>query len=163
MVDKEIHFSTVTFSDSYGSIYGQSVDGIWKALVEISCTIYPRFPKRLRTGQGSVLNSDHWKQLIHISAIEFRLSGAHAHTYLEIGERLHRPLRQIFRKTRHDYPDVSQRLILKPSVKETDDTINENGLAPSRLIFGMIYRFAIRSTDIPAKKECKLSVLLRRK
>ena len=88
-----------------------------------------------------------------INGITLRLSGVKYHNSLGIGEKLHGPLRCIFRKIKHDFPNIKNRFILRVAVKAMNDTINENGLVPSRLVFGIIPRLAIINTDLPTQKD----------
>ena len=101
IVDTATRFSAATFLDSEGEKFGQSVDGIWTAFVMTWCTMYSGYPNRMRTDQGSVFTSERWKKLSDINGITLRLSGVKAHNYLGIGEKLHGPLRRIFRKINH--------------------------------------------------------------
>lgn len=153
VVDTATRFSAATFLDSNGESYGQSVEGLWLAFVQTWCTVYPGYPNRLRTDQGSVFTSIRWKQLTDLNGIELRIFGVQAHSSLEIGERLHEPLRRIYQKIRQDYPNVVPGLVLKVAVKAMNDTIGENGLVPTRLVFGVIPRVPIISTELPTQIE----------
>lgn len=66
----------------------------------------------MRTDQGSVFASDHWKQLININDVETGIFKAQTYSSLEIKELLHNPRRRMFRKMRHDNLDDSQALAL---------------------------------------------------
>ena len=112
-------------------------------------TMYTGYPNRLRTDQGSVFTSQRWKQLTDLQGILLRLSGVKAHSSLGIGERLHEPLRRIYTKISHHKPHVDKSYVLKVAVKAMNDTMGENGLVPSRLVFGIIPRFPILNTDLP--------------
>ena len=153
IVDTATRFSAASFLDSSGQDYGQSVEGIWLSFIEIWCAMYTCYPNRLRMDQGSAFTSDRWRELASNVGIQLRLSGVTAHNSLGIGERLHDPLRRIFRKLRHDNPLTSKQTLLKLSVKAMNDKIGENGLVPSRLVFGIVPRFPIISTDLPTQKE----------
>lgn len=82
-----------------------------------------------------------------------RISGVEAHNSLGIGEALHHPLRQIYRKIQHDHPRVAKEMLLRVAVKAMNDTMNENGLVPSLLVFGLIPRFPIIASELPNQKE----------
>lgn len=152
IVDTATRFSAACFLDSAGMDYGQSVDGVWTAFIQTWCTIYSGFPNRIRTDQGSVFTSQRWRELTDMSGIELRLSGVKAHRSLGIGERLHGPLRRIYNKIAMDYPSSSASILLKIAVKAMNDTIGENGLVPSKLVFGITPRFPIISTDLPNQR-----------
>lgn len=72
--------------------------------------------------------------------------------YLGIGEKIHEPLRKIFKKVQSDFPNVNQKFSPKTSVKSIYDTINEKGLVPSILLLLIRLRFPILSIDIPILK-----------
>ena len=153
IVDTATRFSAATFLDAHGEEYGQSVEGIWKAFIETWCLLYIGYPNRLRTDQGAAFTSDRWRALSNQCGIQLRLSGVKAHSSLGIGERLHDPLRRIYRKIIEDHPDVNPREALKIAVKAMNDTIGENGLVPTRLVFGMLPRYPILSQDVPTQNE----------
>ncbi len=153
IVDTATRFSAATFLDSNGSTYGQSVEGVWMAFTHTWCTMYTGYPNRMRTDQGSIFTSERWKQLTDIAGVQLRLSGVRAHNSLGIGERLHSPLRRIFEKVKHNYPAADPKYLLSIAVKAMNDTIGENGLVPSRLVFGIIPRFPILNSDLPNQKE----------
>ena len=149
VVDTATRFSAATFLKDYGL----SVEGIWLAFIEAWCTIHTGYPNRLRTDAGSVFTSSRWKELTDMSGTELRISGVEAHNSLGIGERLHAPLRRIFRKIKNDFPKISPDILLKLAVKAMNDTNSENGLVPSLLVFGIIPRFPIISTHLPTHRE----------
>ena len=62
--------------------------------------MYTGYPNRLRIDQGSAFTSDRWPDLVSNVGIQLRFSGVTEHNALVIGERLHDPLRRIFRKLR---------------------------------------------------------------
>lgn len=76
-----------------------------------------------------------------------------AHSSLGVGESLHGLLGRIYRKDRANFPDASPVILLKIAVKAMKDTIGENGLVPSLLVFGIIPHFPIISTEIPSQCE----------
>lgn len=152
VVDTATRFSAATFLDKHGENYGQSVDGIWLALNACWTMLYSGYPNRIRTDQGSAFTSARWKSLVESKGIQLRLSGVRAHSLLGIGEKLHDRLRRIYRKILHDYPTVNRRFILKGAIKAMNDTIGENGLVPSRLVFGIFARFPILNPKLSNQK-----------
>jgi hypothetical protein len=66
---------------------------------------------------------------------------------------MHGPLRRIYRKVSFDFPAAPPEMILKCATKALNDTMGENGLVPSLLIFGIIPRFPILATDLPEQRE----------
>ena len=85
--------------------------------------------------------------------IELRISRVEAHSSLGIGERLHAPLRRIYRKIIFEFPQIDRNIALKLSIKAMNDTNGDNALVPSLVVFGVIPRFPIISSNIPAQKE----------
>lgn len=153
IVDTATRFNAATFLDSNGETYGQSVEGVWFAFIQTWVTMYTGYPNCIRTDQGSVFTSDRRRQITSFSGIQLRLSGVKAHSSLGIGERLHSPLRRIYNKITHGHPTRAKRLALSIAVKAMNDTIGENGLVPSRLVFGIIPRFPILNTNLPMQKD----------
>ena len=150
IVDTATRFSAAAFLDDD---FNQSVEGIWLAFIQIWCTMYTGYPNRIRVDQGSSFTSDRWRQLTDLAGIQLRISGVKAHSSLGIGERLHEPLRRIYRKVRADYPQAHNKILLNIAVKAMNDTIGEKGLVPSLLAFGITPRFPIISTDLPTQSE----------
>ena len=158
IVDTATRFSSAIFLDSQGNNYGQSVNGVWLAFLEAWCTLYTEFPNRIRTDAGSVFTSPRWREMAESVGIELRISGVEAHNSLGIEERLHAPLRRIFRKIVFDFPQIDRNIGLKLSIKAMNDTNRDNGLVPSLVVFGIIPRFPIISSDIPTQKERMLAL-----
>lgn len=88
-----------------------------------------------------------------MSGVQLRLSGVKAHSSLGIGELLHDPFHRIYRKIRHCHANVPPRMVLKVAIKAMNDTIGENGIVPSRLVFGILPIFPIISTKLPTQRE----------
>lgn len=44
-------------------------------------------------------------------------------------------------------------MVLEVSVKSINETIGENGLLPTKLVFALFSRYLITSTDLPTQKE----------
>lgn len=74
-METETKFSATTFLKSNGESYGQTLDGIWLALVQDWFTTYSGFPNRLRTDRSSVFMLDRWKPLANLNGIALRLLG----------------------------------------------------------------------------------------
>ena len=157
IVDIATRFSSAIFLDSQGNNYGQSVNEVWLAFLEAWCTLYTGFPNRIRTDAGSVFTSPRWKEIAESVGIELQISSVEAHNSLGIGERLHAPLRRIYRKIVFDFAQIDRNIGLKLSIKAMNDTNGDNGLVPSLVVFGIIPRFPIISSDIPTQKERMLA------
>lgn len=72
---------------------------------------------------------------------------------LAIGEKSHEPLRRNFSKVKLYSSSSSDNALLRSAVEAINDTIQENGLVPSRLDIGVVPRFPIISTDLLNQKE----------
>lgn len=149
VINTATKFSAATFLETYGL----STEGVWTAFMECWCSLYTGFPNRLRTDAGSIFTSPRWKEITDSAGVTMRISGVEAHNSLGAGEALHHPLRQIFRKVQHDHADVPKAMLLRLAVKAMNDTMNENGLVPSLLVFGIIPRFPIIATELPTQKD----------
>lgn len=150
--DTATHFSAATFYDTYGARYCQYVDNVWLDFVMIWCTKYSGYRNHLPTDRGSIFMSDRWNKLTNMNGVQLRLPGTDAHSSLGIGEHYHEPLRWVHCKTQFNHPTISLQYILRLAVKDMNDTIGDNGLVPSRIVFGILSRLPILSTDIPREK-----------
>ena len=157
IVDTATRFSSAICLDSQGNNDGKSVNGVWLAFLEAWCNLYTGFPNRIRTDAGSVFTWPRWKEMAESVGMELRNSGVEAHNVLGIGERLHAPLRRIFRKIVFDFPQIDRNIGVKLSIKAMNDTEGDNGLVPSLVAFGIVPRFPIISSDIPTQKERMLA------
>jgi hypothetical protein len=137
VIDSATRFKAATFLDSHSESYGQRLDGIWDAFIDIWCSIYTGYPDRLRIDSESAFTSVKWKTLTESRGITLLISGVEAHNSLGIGERY------------HEFPHVGPALLLQIAVKAITDTTGTNGLAPSLLVFGVVPRFAPMSMDLP--------------
>jgi hypothetical protein len=115
--------------------------------------MYTGYPNQLRTDASSIFVSPRWKLLADAAGIQLQISGVESHNSIGVGETLHAPLRRIYNKVAFAFPNAPPQLILKCAVKAMNDTIGENGLVPSLLVFGMIPRFPILTSEIPHQQE----------
>jgi hypothetical protein len=88
-----------------------------------------------------------------MAGISLRISGIESHNSLGIGERLHGPLRRIYRKVTMTHPDIQPAIGLRLAVKAMNDAIGEDGLVPSLLVFGISPRHQVLSTNLPTQQE----------
>lgn len=82
-----------------------------------------------------------------------RISGVEARNSLGIGEALHGPLGRPFRKEKHDHPNIPRDIMPRLTTKAMIDTMNEDGIVPSLLVFGVIPRFPVIATDLPMQNK----------
>lgn len=73
VINTDTTTSSAIFLDAHGATYTQSVDGIWLAFVEASCTMYTGLSNRLRVDQGSALTSDRWGDITSLAGIQLRI------------------------------------------------------------------------------------------
>jgi hypothetical protein len=69
---------------------------------------------------------------------------------LTVGERYHDPLRRIYRKLRHDFPNLSESLAHSLANKAMNDTVGPEGLVPTLLVFGRVPRLSIGDVRVLA-------------
>jgi hypothetical protein len=53
----------------------------------------------------------------------------------------------------YDFPTAPPDMVLKCATKALNDTTGENGLVPSLLVFGIVPRFPILSSNLPEQQE----------
>lgn len=129
------------------------MEGIERAFLSICCTLHIGYPNRLRNEQGSVFSLDKWKQLTNPRSIKFRFSGVEEHSSLGIGENYHSALRRIYRNIRFAPPQLTEKFSVNVAVKVVNDTMSENGLVLTRLVYGDVPRFPIINTELPNQKD----------
>jgi hypothetical protein len=124
---------------------------VWYAFLECWATLYPEYPDKIRTDQGTQYKSPRWKELTDALGLELILSGVESHNSIGPGERYHGRLRRIFRKVRYDYPNLTPDISLRLVVKAMNDTMNPECLVPSYLVFGILPRFPALNSKLPTQ------------
>lgn len=158
VVDTATRFSATTFldwkPDSVGpeKDYGQSVDGVWEAFIECWCTLYTGYPNRLRTDAGSIFTSPRWEALAEDCGISMSRSGIESHNSLGLGEKMHDPLKRVYRKIKLQDSELDRVEILRLATKAVNDTVGINGLVPSYLVFGIMPRFPTLPSKLPQQR-----------
>jgi hypothetical protein len=112
VVDTQTHFTSATF------LYGESVEAVWYAFLECWVTLYPGYPDKMRTNQGTQFKSPRWKELTDATGIQLLLSGVESHNSIGRGERYHAPLRRIYQKSRYDFPNFNLNITLRMLLKQ---------------------------------------------
>lgn len=136
VIDTATRFSSSCFLRSHKSHYRQSVEGAWKSLLENWCTIYIEYLDHLRPDQGSVCTFEKRKES-SVSGLEILLSCDRAHSSLEIYDFLHEPLLRMYDMISVDFEQIDKNLWSKKAFKAMIDTIVENVLVPSALVFSV--------------------------
>lgn len=147
VVDIDTHFNSAKI------LSGQTVESVWEAFLECWTTLYTGFPDKIKVDQGSAFTSVRWTRLCDRVGVTVQESGIEHHNALGSGERYHDPLRRIFRKIRHESPNMSLELALRTAVKAMNDTLGPEGLVPTLLVFGCLPRFPTVSSELPAQRE----------
>ena len=70
-----------------------------------------------------------------------------------MGERYHGPLRKIFSILRHDNPREGPEIILRYAVKGINDTMGENGIVPTTLVYGCSPSFPFLNSKLPKQRD----------
>jgi hypothetical protein len=68
VVDTVTRFSAATYLDSHNGSFGQSVEGVWLALIETWFTLYTGYSNRLRIDAGSIFASPRGKEISNMAA-----------------------------------------------------------------------------------------------
>lgn len=151
--DTATGFSAAPFLDKQNTKFGQMMEGKWLAFVMTWFLVYSDYPNRLRTDEDSVFTSNSRKQQTDLDKIQVCISGVETHSSFGVDERYQNPSGRFYRKMQNAYSSVPREYLLKLAVKEINDTMGKNGLVPSRLVFWIVSRFPILSTDLPSQKE----------
>lgn len=72
VVDTATRFSAATFLDTNEATYGQTIEKIWRAFVDIWCTAYTGYPNTLRADHADAFSSPEWKDLTYKAGIELK-------------------------------------------------------------------------------------------
>jgi hypothetical protein len=147
VVDTQTDFNSGVF------LHGKSAEMVWIAFLECWATLYAVYPDKMRTDQGAQFTSPRWKELTDSVGIELVLSVVESHNSIGAGERYQDPLRRIYQKVRFDFQDLQTDIALQISVKAMNDTMNNDGLVHSLLVFGIMPRYPGIKTELPIQAE----------
>ncbi|PXF45776.1 hypothetical protein BWQ96_04443 [Gracilariopsis chorda] len=84
--------------------------------------------------------------------MELKNSGVESHNSLRLGERYYEPLRRIYRKLRHDGPELDKAGIFRLALKAMSDTVGPEDVVPSYLVFGSLPKFPAVNTLLPDQR-----------
>lgn len=129
IVDDGTHLSAAKFLPNI------QADTMWKTILDSLTTIYTGLPHRILTDQGASFGEP-FAHLCRVGGLKLERTGIEEHSSLNLGERYHQPLRNIFLNLMIDHPKTNKHLTLALSVKEMNDTLGPNGVVPSSLVFG---------------------------
>ena len=116
VVDKDTKFSATSF------VSNEAANETWNTLIRICVCIYNGFPDIMATDQGPQFKSNRWSNLPSLAWIIHHPSGVQSRNALGVGERYRSFLRGIYRKDRHQLPQLHNGHILALSVKDMNDT-----------------------------------------
>jgi hypothetical protein len=134
-------------------IIASSAKAVWDAFLKYWTTMYTGFPASMMTDQGSIFTSADWHVACNAAHIQLRHTGTASHNSLGTGERIHGPLRRIFKKVSDEYPTVTADVRLALRVKAINDCVGPEGLVPPLLFFGVMPRLPDFPTQVSSQIE----------
>jgi hypothetical protein len=140
VIDRGTTFSSAKF------LYSSDRITVWNTFVQCWTSMYVGFPDSILTDQGSVFQSEDWRNACLGAGIHLRSTGIESHNSLGVGERFHQPLRRLFQKISSEYNRLDPETILSISTKTMNDLAGPEGLVPSFLVFGVVPRW---TTSLP--------------
>lgn len=147
VIDEHTGFRNAAFLKS------KSSKDIWNAFMGCWVTTYVGFPQKLRSDQESATTSNEFRACASLHGIEIEFSGVSSHNSMGKIESAHGPLRRIYRMLTDKYPDLSDALRLRFSVKALNDTSGPKGLVPSLLVFGTIPSIGSSNANLPDQEQ----------
>ena len=132
VVDTATNFQNAVF------IRSKSAIDIWQDFLDCWVTVYTGFPEIIRLDRESSFVSDKFRNNAKDNGVDLQFSGIESHNAIGQGERYHHTLRRIFNIVTKEHPSISDKHILRLSIKAINDTIGPNGLVPSLLVFGVL-------------------------
>lgn len=115
--------------------------------------MYNVYPYQIQSDQCSILTSDTWKTFSENTSIGIRLSCIFAHSFFEIGEKLHELPRRIYIKIIQHFPNDSPPILLEIAVKSIIDLIGDSWPVPSTLVFRIVLQIIMVSSELPTQTE----------
>lgn len=147
VIDQQTGFRNACFLKSKSAI------DIWNAFIACWVCVYVGFPHKVRSDQESAIASDEFRQIATSHGVKLEFSGVASHNSMGQIESSHGPLRRVFRVLTEKYPNLSDNLRLRLSVKSLNDTAGPKGLVPSLLVFGVIPSLGNTDADLPNQEE----------
>lgn len=132
---------------------GKSSLELWEAFMEGWSTIYVGNPNRVRVDRDKTFTSKEWTKLAEEGGISIQLSPIESHNSIGQGETYHHHLRRIFNILHTAKPATDPDLLLRYAIKGINDTMGENGLVPTQLVFGCMPSFPVTRLQTPKQKE----------
>ncbi len=88
-------------------VSGESKLDIWNDYVKIWAKPYIGHSKTIHADYASQFLFEEWEAYLSMSNIELHTSGAESHNALEVGERYHEYLRQIYRRVKAEHKNMN--------------------------------------------------------
>ena len=105
IVDEATRFSVARFPSNI------SADAVWEALILFWSSVCTAIPENIMVDEGAQL-SDTFADLAKLHDINVEKSGIQSHNSLGISGRYHRPLRDIYKKLKIDFPSMQCQVLL---------------------------------------------------
>ena len=132
VVDRGTHFSAAVFLE------GENAESVWNAFVSCWVSIYIGFPNVVKHDYGSCFNSEFFQKSCKHFGIITKKVPFESHNSLGPVERYHAPLKRIYKKLKHESPDMDDKLALSTAVHGLNNKANPEGLIPTLFVFGTI-------------------------
>jgi hypothetical protein len=132
VVDSSTSYSSAAF------LPAETAGRVWQELMACWIRYMLGFPRRTRSDSGPQFSSQTWKKMCDGVGVSIQLSPVESHNSFGQNERPHSPLRRCYLKIKNDVPSLPADLCLRVAVKVMNDTVGQNGLVPTLLVFGTI-------------------------
>lgn len=147
VLDDQTGYRNATFLKS------KSAEDIWNAFLGCWATVYVGYPSKIRSDQESALTSEQFLRYASAHGVELEFTGVSSHNSMGKVESAHGPLRRIYRMLTDNYPELSDNLRLRFSIKALNDTAGTKGLVPSLLVYGTIPSLGNTGADLPDQED----------
>ena len=84
--------------------------------------------------------SQDWKTACQNIKIDIKHTGTESYNSLGNGKTYHSFLRRIYNKAKNEHREIENELVLQIKIKVINDTAGPEGLVPTLLVFGVLFR-----------------------
>lgn len=153
VVDTATHLQAASF------LSGEDSASVWNAFVRCWSRLYVGDPEEILTDAGTCFTSPFFSKMCDLHDITLRHTNVESHNSLGEGETYHHGVRKVFNKLRHGHPSVERGVLLQLSIFAINSSVNEHGLIPLLLAYGMLPRLpGVRGTG-PLTRDERLKAL----
>jgi Reverse transcriptase (RNA-dependent DNA polymerase) len=131
IIDRGTRFSAAAF------LPAQDAVTVWNTFVRCWVMLYIGWPDSMLTDQGSVFISRAFHSCCNTSGITLRHVGTEAHNSMNVGEKLHGPIRETFLKLKETHPELDDDTRLAHCIYAANAHSGPDGLCPLALVFGV--------------------------